>query len=510
METLTSLKLSRGTIRAQLTKALPVAHTELAKSDADISLEGLTKLVHKFDSFVTRLQQLDSKVLGAATTQDPPLSNEQLEQEASGAAEITERAEEVSGALHARIDRLKDASRVSATASIVSPDVSRAGSPPASSSSEVAYRSGPKLPYLQIPKFAGDPLKWTEFWELFAATIDSSTNEAPVTKMSYLKSYLTGRALQTVEGIPVSNDNYEVLKKTLRDCFSRPQEILISHFCRLIELPRASHDDLPQTVGEIETQFCCLGALRYTEEHYGDFYIPILLSKLPRKIIEDLARRKGDEDWDITTLMTMLDTEIHAREATRFSALTVNGGDNKATSRPQGQKDKHHKSTHWTAEALVAPGSHKGAPPKAACAFCQGPHYSDECQKFSNVLARKAQLKNGSCFKCLKVGHKLNRCSRDKPCWHCRSKGHHSALCNQKFPPPASTDSSATGGAESLIVSTLGTPPVSDSSLAVPNSGKADIPECCAALMPLVSAAVCQPGGTHMDRAQIVLDPASG
>ena len=41
-----------------------------------------------------------------------------------------------------------------------------------------------------LPKFRGDPLAWTEFWELYAASVHKNPKYAPVEKFVYLRSHL--------------------------------------------------------------------------------------------------------------------------------------------------------------------------------------------------------------------------------------------------------------------------------------------------------------------------------
>ncbi|KAH3691231.1 hypothetical protein DPMN_193179 [Dreissena polymorpha] len=67
------------------------------------------------------------------------------------------------------------------------------------------------------------------------------------------------------------------------------------------------------------------------------------------------------------------------------------------------------------------------------CRYCEQRHWSDECQQYRIILDRKKQLK-GSCYICLKFGHKISECKRNKVCVHCGKKNdHHRSLCPTKF-----------------------------------------------------------------------------
>jgi len=66
-----------------------------------------------------------------------------------------------------------------------------------------------KPPHLEIPTFSGDLLRWQEFWDTFEGKIHKG-KYSPVDKMSYLKSKLTGEALDAISGYQLSNGNYNI------------------------------------------------------------------------------------------------------------------------------------------------------------------------------------------------------------------------------------------------------------------------------------------------------------
>ena len=51
-----------------------------------------------------------------------------------------------------------------------------------------------KLPKLILPKFTGDPTKWTTFWDSFSSAIHANDELNEVDKFQYLKSLLEGCA----------------------------------------------------------------------------------------------------------------------------------------------------------------------------------------------------------------------------------------------------------------------------------------------------------------------------
>ncbi len=74
------------------------------------------------------------------------------------------------------------------------------------------------LPTMHIPPFFGDIQKWPEFYDSFYYSVEVS-NLAPVMKFNQLKNLLKGKALKVVEGISVTNDNYQVAMEILEKRF---------------------------------------------------------------------------------------------------------------------------------------------------------------------------------------------------------------------------------------------------------------------------------------------------
>ena len=68
-----------------------------------------------------------------------------------------------------------------------------------------------------------------------------------------------------------------------------------------------------------------------------------------------------------------------------------------------------------------------------SCRFCNGDHWNDECTRYPNIEARRQRIR-GSCFICLKQGHRTNECTLTKNCFYCgQVNRHHRSLCPQKF-----------------------------------------------------------------------------
>ena len=65
-----------------------------------------------------------------------------------------------------------------------------------------------RLPKLNLPSFAGDPLTWQSFWDSFQAAVHSNAALDSVQKFNYLKAQLCGDASRAIAGLLLTSANY--------------------------------------------------------------------------------------------------------------------------------------------------------------------------------------------------------------------------------------------------------------------------------------------------------------
>ena len=142
------------------------------------------------------------------------------------------------------------------TGHVTAPPPSRTGLP-------ARQQATVKLPTLQIPTFSGDPLKWTAFLDAFNAAVHENASLSAVEKFTYLRGRLTGEALASLSGVPLTNYNYLVALDLLKERFGDVQTIVDAHYVALINLPAASTESssLRTLYDTMEQQFRSLEAL---------------------------------------------------------------------------------------------------------------------------------------------------------------------------------------------------------------------------------------------------------
>ena len=91
------------------------------------------------------------------------------------------------------------------------------------------YGAVPKLPKLTLQHFTGDITKFCTFWEGFQSAVHNNPGLSSIDKFNYLKSILDGNAARAIQGLPLTEGNYEVAVKILQQRFGKKQQIISAH-----------------------------------------------------------------------------------------------------------------------------------------------------------------------------------------------------------------------------------------------------------------------------------------
>ena len=91
---------------------------------------------------------------------------------------------------------------------------------------------GVKLPKLDVPKFDGEILNWTSFWEQFCIAVHDRTNLSDSEKLVLLlylqQSLKGGSAKSTIEGLSRSGDKYaEACSRVMIDHTSYTRRMIL-------------------------------------------------------------------------------------------------------------------------------------------------------------------------------------------------------------------------------------------------------------------------------------------
>ena len=138
-----------------------------------------------------------------------------------------------------------------------------------------------KLPKITLQKFRGNVTNWNPFWESFKAAVHENNSISKVDKMNYLFSHLEGAAARSVQGLTLTEANYDAAIVILEERFGRPQQIIAAHMDELLKVQPCSNErssSIRFVYDKIRVHVRGLEALGVTPEQYGSLLIPILMS----------------------------------------------------------------------------------------------------------------------------------------------------------------------------------------------------------------------------------------
>ena len=103
-----------------------------------------------------------------------------------------------------------------------------------------------KLPKLVLPKFRGEITKWQTFWDSFNSSVHSSPHLTQIDKFNHLNFLLEGQALRAIQGLTLTNANYQSAVEILHQRFGKPQQIISTHMDELLKIPACTSDKASQ------------------------------------------------------------------------------------------------------------------------------------------------------------------------------------------------------------------------------------------------------------------------
>ena len=233
---------------------------------------------------------------------------------------------------------------------------------------------------------------------------------------------LDGNAARAIQGLPLTEGNYEAAVKILQERFGKKQQIISAYMKELLKLQTCPNDIASQiryVYDKINVHVRGLEALRVTLDQYGSLLIPIIISRLPQEISLQVARYTSRDVWSITELSELIQKEVEARELKEQISLK----DKKA----QGVS-KPCKPPPSTTSSFFTKGESQKTFVNSS--YCREEHFSSECKKVTSSKARKSILqRDGRCFVCLRTGHSSCSCQNKRNCRHCGGK-HHQSICS--------------------------------------------------------------------------------
>ena len=104
----------------------------------------------------------------------------------------------------------------------------------------------PKLPKLTIAKFSGEEIKFRTFWDSFNSAVHNNQSLSNIDKFSYLQGLLEGPATTAIQGLTISDANYQAACELLEQRLAKPQYVIAAHMDQMYKLSKCTGDKASQ------------------------------------------------------------------------------------------------------------------------------------------------------------------------------------------------------------------------------------------------------------------------
>ncbi|KAL0803353.1 hypothetical protein ABMA28_017416 [Loxostege sticticalis] len=271
-----------------------------------------------------------------------------------------------------------------------------------------------KLPDIKLPSFDGSYDHWLEFKNSYFSLIHKRTDLDFIQKFHYLKSSVSGSALQVISALEFTGSNYVHAWELLENRFHNERLLVHNHVKALFNVPSISTEPPQQLRILIDTILRNLRALKSLRGNHKDYnwdtlIIYLIVSKL------DVSTERAWENHKGSIVGSSTDTKITLDELLQFlrnradTLEMINLNHPKITiSTSRNTYESKRPTTQNTLSYVTTKCKPNGV---RNCLMCKGNHALYACTL---------------CRNCLRAGHTVNECLFG-PCKQCQSK-HNSLL----------------------------------------------------------------------------------
>ena len=174
-----------------------------------------------------------------------------------------------------------------------------------------------KLPKLELKSFDGRALSWQSFLDRFDSSIHKNTYLNDIDKFSYL-SFLCSSASESIYKLTRTAENYTEAINLLHERYGNIQVQISAHVKQFVSLPPVkSMNGVPglwNLIDKLEGSVRNLKSLKVDPSSYGILLVPLINEKLPTEMRLLVARKFGNELWDLSEMLRVLKHEMEAKE----------------------------------------------------------------------------------------------------------------------------------------------------------------------------------------------------
>ncbi|XP_060836335.1 uncharacterized protein LOC132918997 [Rhopalosiphum padi] len=279
-----------------------------------------------------------------------------------------------------------------------------------------------RLPPISLPSFDGNIQEWESFFDCFKAIVHEDNAYPAVQKFSYLRSTLSGQALDVIKGIPITENNYEVAVRKLQQRYDNKGLVIQSHIraildCKHVESTSGLH--LQNLHSDVSAHVAALEALGQPIQHWDAWLVTIVLRKLDQKTSQDWQlQRTNTELPRYAELEHFLSNRCVALEGSEMLSKDSDGyKDSQSAISPKAKKNYQYNNSK---KGLITATDRS-----ARCICCSEFHKLYACNKFKELsagdrvtLVRDSRL----CFNCLCPSHMASSCRSTFSCRLCKRR----------------------------------------------------------------------------------------
>ncbi|XP_059096808.1 uncharacterized protein LOC131891298 [Tigriopus californicus] len=115
-------------------------------------------------------------------------------------------------------------------------------------------KNNAKLPAITLEKFSGNIMKFQKWWDTFNSAVHRRQDLDDAQKFSYLLSYLSGKAADSISGFSQDERNYNAAVDRIHQRFNKKRETIASIIRDILKHPMATKnvEQVPATVVNVD------------------------------------------------------------------------------------------------------------------------------------------------------------------------------------------------------------------------------------------------------------------
>ena len=243
--------------------------------------------------------------------------------------------------------------------------------------------------------------------------------------MHYLRTHLTGEALEKIKSLSITNDNYD--GATLVEYYENQRRIIGSHFAEILSVTPMKTDSSPEIkriYRELYNTIASLTSLNRADSLGSDLMVHFTLKQFDLNTRKKWERHLGAsvDPPTMEQLQAFLRSQTLILEAIEAGTRSLSNSNPKTQSPNPKSRKSEPDSTYTVCSHQTSPN----IPSKGKCSFCNESHFTNKCEKFLNktIPDRKELIKSSNlCFNCLGK-HNVKNCTSTYRCFLCKAKHH--------------------------------------------------------------------------------------